>query len=91
MTDTEWMEAEAYEIADRLNEMLNKAYKHGASDTWEIVKTLWNTGTCSFEWSVDELMGHYEKESRYHSEVKKIADAIGIHALYAMVKDMRGE
>ena len=91
MADIEWMEAEAYAQADRMSEMLDKAYKQGVSDAWNNVKTLWDSGTCSFEWSADEMMVYAEKKSKYSADIKAIADAIGIHALYAMVRDMRGE
>ena len=91
MNNTGWMEAEAYAVADRLNESLNNAYKQGVSDAWNNVINLWNAGTFSVEWSADEMMQYAEKGSRCRADVKRIADEIGIHALYAMVKDMRGE
>ena len=91
MSNTEWMEAEAYAIADRLSESLNKAYKQGVSDAWANVKTLWNNGTCSFEWSAEEMMLYAEKGDKCRIDVERIANDIGINALYAMVRDMRGE
>lgn len=91
VSNTEWMEAEAYAIADRLSESLDKAYKQGVSDAWANVKTLWNNGTYSFEWSAEEMMLYAEKGDKCRIDVERIANDIGINALYAMVRDMRGE
>lgn len=91
MSDIQWMEAEAYAHADRMQEMLDKAYKQGVSDAWANVKELWDSGTFSAEWSAEEMMRYAEKGSKCRLDVQKIADEIGIHALYAMVRDMRGD
>ena len=91
MSDTEWMEAEAYNLSDRMNEALDKAYKQGVSDAWANIKTLWNNGTCSFEWSAEEMMLYAEKGDKCRKDVERIANDIGINALYAMVRDMRCE
>lgn len=91
MSNTDWMEAETYAMADRLNESLDKAYKQGVSDAWNNVIDLWNAGTFSVEWSADEMMRYAEKGNKCRADVEKIADEIGIHALYAMVREMRGE
>lgn len=91
MSDISWMESEAYAHADRMNEMLEKAYKQGVNDAWGNIKALWNKGTLSFEWSADEMMLYADKDEKCRAKVKLIADEIGIHALYAMVRDMRGE
>lgn len=91
MSDISWMEAESYSLADRMSGMLDKAYKQGVRDAWSNVKDLWNEGTFSVAWSADEMMLYAEKGSKCRADVKKIADEIGIHALYAMVREMRGE
>ena len=91
MSNISWMEAESYSLADRMSGMLDKAYKQGVSDAWGNVKDLWNEGTFSVAWSADEMMLYAEKGSKCRADVKKIADEIGIHALYAMVREMRGE
>lgn len=91
MSDTNWMEAEAYDLADRYSEQLSKAYKQGVSDAWMNIKRLWDKGVCSFEWSAEEMMLYAEKSDKCRKEVEDIADKIGIHALYAMVREMRGE
>ena len=71
--------------------MLDKAYKQGVSDAWSNVINLWNAGTFSVEWSADEMMRYAETGRKCRDDVKKIADEIGSHALYAMVREMRGE
>ena len=91
MSDTDWMEAEAYNLADRFNEALDKAYKQGINDAWSSVKDLWDRGICSFDWSADEMMKYADRDEKCRIKVKSLADEIGIHALYAMVRDMRGE
>lgn len=91
MSDISWMEAEAYNMADRIEESLNKAYKQGITDAWNNVKALWNNGTLSMEWSADEMMLYAEKKDKCRIDVERIANDIGINALYAMVRDMRGE
>ena len=92
MSDTNWMEAEAYGLAERMNEALDKAYKQGVSDAWCNAKALWNSGTCSsFELSAEEMMLYAERTDKSRKEVEDIANKIGIHALYAMVREMRGE
>ena len=91
MSDTNWMEAEAYDLADKFSEKLTMAYKQGVSDAWMNIKSLWDKGVCSFEWSAEEMMLYAEKSDKCRKEVEKMADKIGIHALYAMVRDMRGE
>ena len=91
MSDIQWMEAEAYAYADRMQEMLDKAYKQGVSDAWDNVKELWNGGTFSVEWSAYEMMHYAEMEDKHHKDVEKLAEEMGIHALYAMVRSMRGD
>ena len=91
MSDISWMEAEAYGLADGINKALDKAYKQGVNDAWDNTKTLWNNGTCSFEWSAEEMMLYAEKGDKCRIDVERIANDIGINALYAMVRDMRGE
>lgn len=91
MSDTNWMEAEAYDIADKLSEKLTTAYKQGVSDAWMNVKSLLRKGGCSLEWSAEEMMLHAEKTDKCRKDVEEIANKIGIHALYAMVREMRGE
>lgn len=34
MSDTNWMEAEAYDLADKIYEKLTMAYKQGVNDAW---------------------------------------------------------
>ena len=84
-------QSEAYAIADRISEDLVKAYKQGINDAWESVKALWNDGTFSVEWSADEMMRLAENQSKHAEEVKKLADEMGISALYTLVSFMRGE
>ena len=91
MSDIQWMEAYAYDHAEKLQNMLEQAYKQGVSDAWCNVVDLWNNGTFSIEWSADEMMLYAKKGSKCRSDIEKIADEIGINALYAMVRDMRGE
>ena len=91
MSDISWMEAEAYNMADRIEESLNKAYKQGVTDAWNNIKALWNNGTLSMEWSAEEMMLYAEKDDECRKEVENIANKIGIHALYDMVHKMRGE
>ena len=91
MSDISWIEAEAYNTADKIEESLNKAYKQGVTDAWNNAKALWNNGTCSFEWSAEEMMLYAEKGDKCRIDVERIANDIGIDALYAMVRDMRGE
>ena len=91
MSNISWMENEAYKHADEMEELLRKAYKQGIDDAWDNVKSLWNNGTCSFEWSAGEMMNYAERDEKYRTDVKKLADEMGIHTLYAIVCDMRGE
>ncbi|MBQ1570720.1 MAG: hypothetical protein IIZ78_06330 [Clostridiales bacterium] len=91
MSDTNWMEAEAYDLADKISEKLTMAYKQGVNDAWMNIKSLWNEGVCSFEWSAEEMMLYAERTDKSRKEVEDIANKIGIHALYAMVREMRGE
>ena len=42
MSDTNWMEAEAYDLADKISEKLTMAYKQGVNDAWMNIKSLWN-------------------------------------------------
>ena len=91
MSNISWMENEAYKHADEMEEMLNKAYKQGIDDAWNNVKDLWNNGVCSFEWSADEMMRYAENDEKNRKNVEKLAEEIGIHKLYAIVCDMRGE
>ena len=91
MSNIAWMENEAYKFADEMEEMLNKAYKQGIDDAWNNVKDLWNKGICSFEWSADEMIHYAESNEKNRKNVEKLAEEIGIHNLYAIVCDMRGE
>lgn len=91
MSDISWMDAEAYEIADRISQALNQAYKQGLSDAWSNAQMLWNEGLFTVEWSADEMMHYAEMEDKHHKDVEKLAEEMGIHALYAMVCSMRGE
>lgn len=91
MSDTNWMEAEAYDLADKFSEKLTMAYKQGASDAWMNVKSLLSKGGCSLEWSAEEMMLYAEETDKYRKDVEDIANKIGIHTLYAMVREMRGE
>ena len=93
MGKTDWMEEEAYAIADRIEESLDKAYEQGVNDAWSNAKTLWNNGPCyfSFEWSAEEMMLYAKKGEKCRNDVERIANEIGINALYSMVRDMRGE
>lgn len=91
MSKTDWMENEAYTMAERINEALDKAYKQGINDAWESIKALWNDSTFSVEWSADEMIRLVENQSKHAEEVKKLADEMGISALYALVSFMRGE
>ncbi len=92
MSDISWMEAEAYNMADKIEESLNKAYKQGVTDAWNNVQALWNNNsTFSFEWSADEMMRYAENECKHFEDVKKLAEEMGINALYAVVRSIRGE
>lgn len=92
MSDISWMESVAYQHAESMEEMLNKAYKQGASDAWCNVKHLMENGVLiSLDWSADEMMIQGERDEKYRIDVKKLADEMGIHTLYAIVRDMRGE
>lgn len=91
MSDLEWMEAEAYALADRVNEQLDKAYKQGVRDAWRNVKVLWNDKKVfSVEWSAEEMMLYAENDVECREAIEKIADKIGIQALYAIVSNMKG-
>ena len=91
MSDIQWMETEAYELCDRFSAALDKAYKQGVGDAWRNVKALWENGTFTVDWSAEEMMRYAENNVKCREDVEKIADQIGIHALYAMVSEMRGE
>lgn len=91
MSDISWMDAEAYDIADRISQSLSNAYKQGVSDAWSNVQMLWNKGLFSVEWSDDEMMRYAEMEDKHRKDVERLAEEMGIHALYAMVRSMRGE
>ncbi len=91
MRDTNWMEAEVYDLTDKFVAKLTTAYKQGVSDAWMNVKGLRDKGVLSFEWSAEELMLYAEKTDKCRKDVEDIANKIGIHALYAMVREMRGE
>ncbi len=91
MSDISWMDAEAYDIADRIIQALSQAYKQGVSDAWSNAQMLWNKGVFSVEWSAYEMMRYAEMEDKHHKEVEKLAEKMGIHALYAEVVALRGE
>lgn len=91
MSDISWMDAEAYDIADRISQALSQAYKQGVSDAWSNAKMLWNKRVFSVEWSADEMMRYAETEDKHRKDVEKLAEQMGIHALYAEVVALRGE
>lgn len=91
MSDISWMDAEAYDIADRISQALSQAYKQGVSDAWSNAQLLWSKGTFSIEWSTDEMMRYAEIEAKHRKDVEELAERMGIHALYAEVVALRGE
>lgn len=91
MSDIGWMEAEAYNLAERYENQLDQAYKQGVSDAWKNVQDLWDKGTLTITWSAEEMMVYAEKDEINREKVRKLASDIGINALYAIASDMRGE
>lgn len=91
MSDKSWMDAESQDIEDRISQALGKAYKQGVVDAWSNAQMLWNKGLFSAEWSADEMMHYAEMEDKHYKAVERLAEEMGIHALYAMVCSMRGE
>ena len=88
MSDTEWMESEAYSLADRIEEDLRKAYKQGIVDAWTTARRLWNTGMLSFEWTADEMMAKAEQNDKYSKALEALAQEMGVHKLYEAVRNM---
>ena len=91
MSDISWMEEEAYDTADKFSQALSKAYEQGVTDAWSNTQMLWDRGLFSVEWSANEMMHYAEMEDKHLKEVEKLAEEMGIHALYAVVRSMRGE
>ena len=91
MGRNDWIEAAGYDMADKFVELLTRAYEAGVSDAWNAAKELYDSGTFSTAWDAKEMMTYYEKNQKSIEEVKKLADQMGIHALYAAVRELRGE
>ena len=93
MSDLGWMDAEGYEIAGRVTEKLNKAYKQGAEDAWYSAKLLLSKNEeVEFTWTAEQMMLNAERVGVRTQEVRKLAERLGgIEALYEAVCSMRGE
>lgn len=78
-------------LTETLRKELNDAYRLGFEDAWICAKELWKDGTISFEWSSTEMYQYAKKKREYSKEVERLAEKMGIHALYAEVVALRGE
>ena len=78
-------------LTETLRKELNDAYRLGFEDAWIWAKGLRKGGTISFEWSSTEMYQYAKKKREYSKEVERLAEKMGIHALYAEVVALRGE